>query len=194
MNPPSMSAPLTALERYFPSIDEDVVDDLRRQLARDVKRVCPSWLASHGEDIVQAALIRVVRLTGGENETTFSSSYLQKVAVSATIDEIRRHRRRSEHILDDVYVDRLAQPRPGPEERAIGRQMGRAIRDSLARLGEDRRLAVTLHLQGHSVPEAAQYLGWSSKRVANLTYRGLRDLRRGLAARGFACVQGSNVA
>ena len=49
----------------------------------------------------------------------------------------------------------------------------------------ERRLAVTLHLQGHSVPEAARLLDWAVKRTENLVYRGLADLRECLTAKGI---------
>jgi RNA polymerase sigma-70 factor (ECF subfamily) len=48
----------------------------------------------------------------------------------------------------------------------------------------DRRRAVMLYLQGHSVPEAARLLGWTAKRTENLVYRGLADLRHCLRAKG----------
>ena len=71
-----------------------------------------------------------------------------------------------------------------PERCAAGREVGRAIRGCLAKLVTPRRLAVTLHLQGHSVPEAAKLLGWGTKRAENLIYRGLVDLRGCLSSAG----------
>jgi RNA polymerase sigma-70 factor (ECF subfamily) len=49
----------------------------------------------------------------------------------------------------------------------------------------ERRLAVTLHLQGHTVPEAARILDWAAKQTENLVYRGLADLRACLMAKGI---------
>ena len=49
----------------------------------------------------------------------------------------------------------------------------------------ERRLAVTLYLQGHSVPAAARLLEWTAKRTENLVYRGLADLRECLTAKGM---------
>ena len=46
-------------------------------------------------------------------------------------------------------------------------------------------MAVVLHLQGHSVPEAARLLNWGNKRTENLVYRGLADLRNCLALKGL---------
>ena len=72
-----------------------------------------------------------------------------------------------------------------PERSAGDSQIGRAVRDCLQTLAQDRRLAVTLHLQGHSVPEAAVLLGWDAKRTENLIYRGLSALRACLAKKGI---------
>jgi RNA polymerase sigma-70 factor (ECF subfamily) len=49
----------------------------------------------------------------------------------------------------------------------------------------ERRLAVILHLQGHSVREAARLLDWAFKRTENLVYRGLADLRACLQSKGM---------
>ena len=73
---------------------------------------------------------------------------------------------------------------PDPERAAAGRELGAVIQGCLGRLVRPRRLAVTLHLMGHSVPEAARLLGWSVKRLENLVYRGLADLRGCLKTSG----------
>lgn len=43
-----------------------------------------------------------------------------------------------------------------------------------------------LHLQGEAPRDAADLLGWPRKRVHNLTFRGLRDLRRCLEGEGVS--------
>lgn len=48
-----------------------------------------------------------------------------------------------------------------------------------------RWLAVTLHLQGHSVPEVGALLAWTVKKAENLVYRGLADLRSCLSSKGL---------
>ena len=72
-----------------------------------------------------------------------------------------------------------------PERVAASRQIGRGIQDCLSRMQRDRRLAVTLHLQGHSVPDAARVLDWPAKRTENLVYRGMADLRECLMSKGI---------
>ena len=55
----------------------------------------------------------------------------------------------------------------------------------MSRLQDNRRRALTLYLVGHKVPEAAQMLGWTSKKTENNVYRGLANLRDCLAKKGI---------
>jgi RNA polymerase sigma-70 factor, ECF subfamily len=163
---------------------------LRRDVVRAIARICPSWLANQRDDLVQAAMMRVMQIVEShpprpEGEAPFASSYLHKVAYSVLVDEIRRVTRRQETGLDHEAVDRSAVVDRDPEREAASREIGVGIQDCLSRLSEDRRLAVTLYLQGHSVPDAARVLDWPAKRTENLVYRGLADLRECLSTKGL---------
>jgi RNA polymerase sigma-70 factor (ECF subfamily) len=107
------------------------------------------------------------------------------VAYSVLVDELRRERRRHETSLDDDGVGDVAGREEDPERLARSGEIGRGIQDCLTRLKRERRLAVTLHLQGHTVPEAARVLDWTVKRTENLVYRGLADLRECLTSKGL---------
>lgn len=163
---------------------------IRAGLVRAVQRICPPWLASRSEDLVQVAMMRVLDIQRrSEGNAQFSPSYLRKVAYSALVDEIRRWRRRKEAPLetDDGGIDpavEQAAGAPDPEERSGGREIGGAIRDCLRRMVDARRSAVVLHLQGHSVPEIGKLMGWPGKRADNLVYRGMNDLRECLESKG----------
>lgn len=163
------------------------LEELRSQLERLVDRVCPSWLTSRRDDIVQTAVIRVAQIIGrSEGNATFAASYLWRVAYSVTVDEIRQLRRRQETSLEEASVADVVDGAPrDPEARMIGRQIGAAIRDCVRRLGASRRAAVTLYLLGHSVPEIGRLLGWPTKRAENLVYRGVAELRRCLTDKGY---------
>jgi RNA polymerase sigma-70 factor, ECF subfamily len=160
---------------------------IRADLLRAVHRLCPAYLRDQAEDIVQAAMLRVMdALRRSEENHALPSSYLQKVAYCALIDELRRSRRRSEvPLLADDEEDTRAAPDPDPERASSGRQIGRAIRACLAAMIRPRSLAVTLHLQGYSVPELAGILAWNPKKADNLVYRGLADLRACLKTKGI---------
>jgi RNA polymerase sigma-70 factor (ECF subfamily) len=165
---------------------------LHRDLARAVDRVCPRWMADRADDLVQVALMRVMEIQRKREGTAeLSGFYLKKVAYSAMIDEIRRLRRRQEVSLEGggeeeepVAYDPAAGG-PDPERASAGRQIGRAIRDCLGRLVAPRRHAVTLNLQGHSVPEVGRLMGWTGKKAENLVYRGMSDLRDCLGGKGI---------
>lgn len=144
-------------------------------------------MAAHADDIVQQAMIRVVRvMEQSEGGEPLGPSYLWKVAYTTTIDQLRRMQSQAQ--LRDNFAQ-VGGPSGGatisPEDAAEGQKIGAAIRECLSRLIDARRRAVVLHLQGHSVPEASELLGWTRKRAENQVYRGLADLRRCLREKGF---------
>jgi RNA polymerase sigma-70 factor, ECF subfamily len=161
---------------------------LRRRLEQALGSLCPRWLADRKEDLVQAAVMRIMDLERrSEGKMILSASYLRRVAHSTLVDEIRRLQRRREVPLEIDEGPRFDLPTraPTPERRAEAGQIAAGIRECLCRLVESRRRAVTLYLMGHSVPEAAELLSWSVKRTENLVYRGLADLRQCLSSKGL---------
>lgn len=165
----------------------------RAYLSRVVARICPARHVDRRDDIVQDAVLRVVQLARRrECPGQFSPAYLSKVAYSALIDEMRRLQRRGEVALHAESVGPKSSvrhpasaPHDSPEKRAESQELGMQIQDCLSGLSRDRRLAVTLYLQGASVPEAARHLGWGAKRTENLVFRGMADLRACLRAKGL---------
>jgi RNA polymerase sigma-70 factor, ECF subfamily len=174
------------------SVGDDVLDyaTLRQDVARAVARLCPRWMVDRSDDLVQSAVMRVMQITGkrsasGEGNQPLSTSYLYKVAYSVLVDEIRRLRRRRETDLGDEAVAPVAIATGNPERTAASKEVGRGIQECLMGMKRERRLAVTLHLQGHTVSEAARILDWAAKQTENLVYRGLADLRQCLMAKGI---------
>jgi RNA polymerase sigma-70 factor (ECF subfamily) len=160
-------------------------------MVRAVRAQCPAWLRDYAEDIAQAALTKVMAAERrAEGERPLSPFYLYRAAHSALVDEIRCRKRRPEVPLESVAAadDEVRSFEPmeqsDPERAASFRELGSAVRDCLIGAKRERRLAVTLYLLGHSVPEAARILGWSAKRTENLVYRGLADLRQCLLGKG----------
>jgi RNA polymerase sigma-70 factor (ECF subfamily) len=172
----------------FPS--EVDLEGLRRDIKRAVAQTCPRWMSDRSEDIIQVALMRVVEIfRKREGNAEFTSFYLRKAAYSAVVDEIRRLRRRQEVPLENESSEVVFEPAaesPDPERNAAARQAGRAIRDCLSGLVRPRQMAVTLNLQGHSVPDIGKLLGWTTKKAENLVYRGMADLRGCLDAKGVS--------
>lgn len=115
-----------------------------------------------------------------------SSSYLWKVAYSATVDEIRRARRRRENPVEMEILEKQGPvDERGPLQAAVSGDLAQALNGCLRRLKENRRLIVGFHLLGHTLAESTELSGWDAKKVQNLLYRGLADLRQCLSAKGF---------
>ena len=191
MRRPGGETLITDTEKRNPQGSMDYAQ-LHRDLVRAVDRVCPRWMTDRADDLVQVALMRVMEIQRKKEGTAeFSAFYLKKAAYSALIDEIRRLRRRQEVSLEGeseeeepVSYDPAASD-PDPERGAAGRQVGRAIRGCLGLMVAPRRHAVTLNLQGHSVPEIGKLMGWTVKKAENLVYRGMSDLRGCLTGKGI---------
>lgn len=166
------------------------VAELRRQLVRAVQRTCPRWMTAEADDLVQTALLRVMEIKRRrEGDAEFSTFYLRRTAYSVVVDEIRRRRRRGEVPLEpEAEGEEPVRPAhdPDPEQVSASRELGRAISDCLGRLVSPRRIAATLHLQGHRIREVGDLMGWTEKKAENLIYRGLADLRECLQGRGIA--------
>ncbi len=157
-----------------PASARDRVERVWQTLRRAMARACPPELAACREDLVHAALLRMLeRERRGEVASVRSASYVWRVAFSVVADELRRQRRRPE------VAATAEQPEPRTTEEP---DLTLALRACLLKLPEPRRLAVTLHLQGFTVEEAGRMLGWNARRVRNLVFRGMVELRRCLGA------------
>lgn len=186
-------------EELSATLDEATLVELQRQLMSAVRRVCPGWLATEVEDLVQESMIRMLKqLERSDPEqgvpqrsklqpggVSLNRSYLKKIAYSVVVDEIRRRRRRVDDVQridasDDVDVADTGSNVAG--DAAIGD----AINRCLHRQNENRRRALTLHFLGHGVDEVARLLSCNAKRAENLVYRGLAHLRECLTELGYA--------
>jgi RNA polymerase sigma-70 factor (ECF subfamily) len=174
-----------------PRIPEVKLAEIRRRILITVRHACPGWMADDAEDVAQNALIKLCQILEreGDRNRELPPSYLWKVACSATVDAIRSRRRsRMAEVSMDAAPDQC-QARveaPDPERRTAAVEAGRAIVDCLQRLVAPRRLAAMLHLQGHTVPESAKLMHWTEAKATNLVYRGIADLRRCLAGKGWS--------
>lgn len=168
------------------SVNEDFAQ-LRDRLTVALRQVCPFWMRDSIDDLAQNAVMRLMRSANrDEGKGALTAFYLRRVAYSVVVDEMRRLNRRPEIALEDDALDSVGRSaHPNPERLCINEELGLSIQRCLARLLESRRRAVTLVLQGDSVPEAAGRLGWTTKKTENLVYRGLNDLRVCLAKKGL---------
>lgn len=153
---------------------------IRACLVAAVRRTCPAEIAAEADDIVQEAMLRVLRA----DAVVVNQRYLHRVATCATIEVLRR-RRAARLEFTGEHGPEAREVARDPAEQLADRQLGLAMRDCLAAQPDDRRRTIELHLLGHSVPELARLLGLGEKSSENLVYRGLKMLRACLAAKGF---------
>jgi RNA polymerase sigma-70 factor (ECF subfamily) len=157
---------------------------LRRRLHVEVGRYCPPALRDRVDDIVQHAWMRL-EAAGRKDARNRApgTSLIKRVAFCAVMDENRRLTRRRE-VPIDAGMEQAATGATGPARAAQAAEIRRALRDCLARMLRNRRLGVTLYLQGHSAPDAGRLLGWTTAKAESLVFRGLADLRRCLEGKG----------
>lgn len=167
-------------------------------LKRAIERHCPAWLRGHSDDLAQKASLKVFRLLSqSDQEYEVSAGYLHRVATTIVIDEIRSAQRRSNktdsfEALEEHSAPGETGPHVDPENHLRSGRLGNEILECMARLLRDRRLAVTLKLQGYSNGESAKMLGWGEKKTENLASRGRADLRVCLRKKGVGIDESTN--
>lgn len=182
------SSPVETEERY-----KTILDDYGDFLRNAIARVCPKDLGLQIGDIEQEARLRLWHVIESEREILHLGSYIYKIAVSTTLNAIRRAKNRREEQLRPVEDDEsegrinppLTDPSQSPEALAERSELIAKVERALARLPENRRLAVGLYLKGMTTSEIADVLDWTEAKARNLAYRGLNDLRELLRAEGI---------
>ena len=184
---------LPEIEAEFNAILEKYGAFLRQTIAR----ICPKDLGIQFDDIEQEARLRLWRAIEAEREINFHGSYIYRIVVSVTINAINRAKARREEQLrlaEDEDDEGTADAQPitlaagagnSPEAQAGREELLRKVEEAMARLPENRRLAMGLHLKGMTTDEIADLMGWSEPKARNLVYRGLKDLRKELHNAGI---------
>jgi len=171
-----------------------VIDRYGKFLHNVIARVCPKDLGLQFNDIEQEARLRLWRALDSEREITNLGSYTYRIAVSVTINAIHRTKSRREEQLDSAEEGDeagtslhllTADAAESPETLLERKELVEKIEHALARLAENRQLAVGLYLKGMTTEEIGELMGWSEPKARNLAYRGLKDLRDELRTEGI---------
>jgi len=172
---------------------EEILEQYGSLLRGVIARVCPRDFGLQFDDIEQEARLRLWRALRDETEIRRPASYLYRVAVTATLDAVRRATARREDQLCPSDPEPISLPfglavgrsNPSPESRAHERGLLAKVQAVLRRMAPRKRSAVSLHIRGFTPAEIAQLTGWSEPRARSLVYRGLKELRSKLAAEGI---------
>lgn len=162
------------------------IERIRRLLSRAVAARCPRWLAEERDDLVQKALVRILKLSPDRaGDGGFSASYLNRVAFTVIADEVNKRRQLPSYPLDVLPNGEPAASGKGPDRNQLNKELGSALRDCLQRLHPARRLASMLMLLGYKNREIAELMKWKAKQAENLVTRGRADLKRCLQEKGI---------
>jgi len=169
-----------------------IVEEYGKFLRDAISQVCPKDMGLDFDDIEQEARMKLWRAIKSEREIRNIPSYVYRIAVTTTIDAMRKVQdRREEQLLlmetEEEPVLQIASEEALPDELAEQQQLIEKVEETLALLPPDRRRVVALYLGGMTSREIGEILGWSEPKARNLLYRGLKTLRKYLSLAGIKC-------
>ena len=162
-----------------------------RQLVRSVVAGVMGLGASHPdvEDCAHEALSRALEGQGRLRPGEPLRPWVVGIARHVAIDALRAKKRSRQRTITDgaedgetPLLDRVADPTPGPEERASTAQRTARVQGLLAKLPEEQRRALVLfHVDGLKYQAIAAELGAPMGTVATWIARGRKSIADALA-------------
>jgi RNA polymerase sigma-70 factor, ECF subfamily len=143
--------------------------------------------ADRAADITQDTFIKAYRKLDTVTDATSTRSWLYRIATNTAIDDMRR-RRMVRPMGDDApaFVNR-PDPRPGPEAQVLAATLDERVQRALSTLRPNHRQCLLLSdLEDMSAQQIGEVMGLSYAAVRTLLCRARGEMRRALAAEGFA--------
>jgi RNA polymerase sigma-70 factor (ECF subfamily) len=135
------------------------------------------------DECFQETFLTALQYSRGGGETIRHwSAFLQRVATTRAMDQLRkRYRLRRDQTVDEddtADVHDAISARPGPVELAVASELSDQLRAALARLPEQQAETFALHaLSGWSYDEIGRQLRMSSSNVGVTIHRARQRLR-----------------
>jgi RNA polymerase sigma-70 factor (ECF subfamily) len=144
--------------------------------------------AALAEDAVQEALFNAWKHIADFDGRSSFKTWLHRIAVNAALEQMRRNARHETVDAsaggdddDDDFLLQRAVDEPGPEQQALGEEIGRQVEDHLGRMTVIERTAFVLrHAEGHSIEEIAQTMSMNISASKQAIFRAVRKLRGAL--------------
>lgn len=137
------------------------------------------------QDLTQDVLVRVEKGLRSYRPGSLRG-WLGRICTNAFLDDTRRRRRRPVEALPDD-PERVLEGAPGADEALAATSLPDHLRQALARLAEEYRVAVVLcDVVGLTYEEIAEALDVPVGTVRSRIHRGRRTLRDDLASRGIS--------
>jgi RNA polymerase sigma-70 factor (ECF subfamily) len=194
MNGPSIQAPMANEEERRVAAarrgDRNAFRLLVEAYARMLFTLCMRITrdAAVAEDAVQEVLFNAWRHIAEFDGRSSFKTWLYRIAVNAALEQMRRNARHesadasAQGSDDDVdFLLQRSADEPGPEQHALGDEIGRHVDDHLARMSVIERTAFVLrHAEGHSIEEISQTLSMNTSASKQAIFRAVRKLRGAL--------------
>lgn len=136
-------------------------------------------------DISQEVFIKVYQSITTFNFTAKFSTWIHRITVNTTIDEIRKRKNKETEYIDkmvDVGDGAIAKQfedkSPTPEDQILLKERNQDLIDSIKKLKEEHRIALTLRdIKGYSYEEIAEILDCSLGTVKSRISRARSNLK-----------------
>lgn len=187
-----MADPDAALMQAFQRGDESAFAKLVDRHRERVFRLACRYLGDQNaaEDLAQESFVRVYRAKNTWRPEARFSTWLYRVTANACLNELRARkvRRGVESVAPagpggEAALDPADGRGEAPADALVRKETAERVREAVARLPDDQRLAVVLSkYEGLSYRELADALSRSVPAVKSLLVRARENLRRELAA------------
>jgi len=160
-----------------PAAFDEIVDRYERRVFAVALRIVRN--SDDARDVTQEVFVTAMRALKGFRGDAQLSTWFHRVTVNASLDLVRKRRRR-EHSSVDELTDQPA-GEPGPEAEAIVAVRAREVHKALGALPPDQRALIVMHdLQDLDYAECAETLGIPLGTVKSRLHRARLALARQL--------------
>jgi len=129
------------------------------------------------EDLTQDVFLSIHRALPSFRGDSTLGTFIQRIAINAAYDHLRRHARRATVPFDREFFDELVANAPSPEVRAASREELYRVFALLARIKPKKRIAFLLHVvEGLPFEDIAKLTDASVDAVAKRVQHGQREL------------------
>ncbi len=184
------SEPDEALIRRFQSGDERAFDQLLLRYQAMVLHVAYKTLQQEDDakDAAQEIFLKIYRSLAGFKPEARFSTWVYRITVNQCYNVVRSRRRRRwlaplQRGAQESECRQIADPHSDPLEEVERQERIRQVRQALARLPADQRLAMVLHrYEGLSYQEIAEAMESSVAAVESRLHRARKKMQRFLSA------------
>lgn len=165
---------------------EKIFRDLASYLASSVNSLGYQQLGIEKDDLIQEIHIRIWRAIKDNNhDIKYFNAYLKKIVYSVFINEVNRIHRENRLLETGGPCLSLYEGSKG-YGTAEDASLKSIILATVDGLKESKRRVLKLRLQGFTIDEIARLNRWPYRKTCSILYRGLKDLKLRLRARGIS--------